>query len=736
MSVAAASAGRSLWRRLEAGASLKHLVDEGVVTEDDLNDLDDDPDAPDTELAALKERARRVRQDRKAQIALEIEARQREREPRLQRTAEEVWNVLSKLPQYEQSRRAAAAFEKWCAAQPERTTVERLAAVERIAAMPEPTLEEVCAEQQREIVALDAAAKANGRVLDPIDAFLARLTADQLRVFMCKSAPKFEPGELDAFLAAASRLTDEKLNAFLWTCRRVSAAEIEAFLASAPSKPVAEPGEIAEEQQVAEPIAQRQGPPADVIDDLPTDAPRYPWDQIAGQSADAEALAQVMHAPTEDNVALLFEQQAHTLFRYCLGWGCWLVWDGARWHAEKTDAALDFCRALARKVNTQGKTSIARAGFARGVESLARAARRFATVPEQWDCDEFALNTPAGIVDLRTGSIRPHSGREYVTRVTRVAPQPGPRPVFERFMRQITLDNEALIAYHQRSLGATLSGARADHWLLFWIGAGRNGKNTLGELVEWILGDYAKTIPTETLMSAQHEQRHPTELANLRALRLAISSEVPEGAYWNESRIKSLTGDASISARYMRQDFFEFPRGHKHLVYGNHRPLLRVVDDAIKARMHVVPFKAMFTDELRNRDPLLPRKLRAEAPAIFSWLIDGHLQWIADGYTLPKPEAVKRETEDYFESQSTPDLWIAERCERVPNDERPSGALDKAGALYASFRAWKEARGEHPMSTTRWGEWMGSRFVKVRADGWRYRGLRLKTEPATEPYWR
>ncbi len=457
----------------------------------------------------------------------------------------------------------------------------------------------------------------------------------------------------------------------------------------------------------------------------------------ATRIADAETLAQVMHLPTEDNVALLLQNECGNKLRYCKTWGYWLAWDGARWREERTDAALDFCRALARQVNAHGKSSIAKASFARGAESLARAARRFATVPEDWDRDEFALNTPAGVVDLRSNEIRPHSGKEYVTKVTRVAPREGPRPIFDCFMHQITLDDAALISYHQRSLGATLSGARADHWLLFWIGAGRNGKNTLGELIEWILGDYAKTIQTETLMSAQNE-RHPTELANLRALRLAISSEVPEGAHWNESRIKSLTGDATISARYMRADFFEFPRGHKHLVYGNHRPLLRVVDDAIKARMHVVPFKARFSDELGNRDPRLSEKLRVEAPAILAWLIEGHRLWMSDGYTLRKCEAVKRETEDYFASQSTPDLWIAERCELLHNDERPTGSLEKASALYRSFSAWKEARGEHPMGQVRWAEWMATRFAKVKSDGVRYRGVRLKAEePASEPtaYW-
>ncbi len=443
---------------------------------------------------------------------------------------------------------------------------------------------------------------------------------------------------------------------------------------------------------------------------------------------DASALALVMHAPTEDNVGRLFERQYSNVLRYCKAWGCWLSWDGTRWRQERTDMAFDFARKMARAANPSGKPTIARAAFAHGVEAFARAARTFATEAEQWDRDEFMLNTPGGTVDLRTGEMCPHDQSAYITKLASVIPQHGRKPVFDKFIFEIACDDQSLVDYHQRSLGAMLSGARADHWLLFWIGSGRNGKNTLGDLVAEIFGDYAKTIPTETLMSMKG-QAHPTEIANLRGVRLAISSEVAEGAHWNESRIKSLTGDAMLSGRFMRGDFFQFPRSHKHLIYGNNRPQLRVVDDAMRARMHVVPFRAMFSDDLGTRDPLMGEKLRAEAPQILAWLIEGHVQFVKDGYKLKRCAAVRRETEDYLDTQSTPALWVKERCELVPNDEQPTKLLATASALYNDFAVWKVARGEHPSSLTRWGEWMNGQFERVKSDGVRYRGIKPRSTP-------
>jgi hypothetical protein len=120
--------------------------------------------------------------------------------------------------------------------------------------------------------------------------------------------------------------------------------------------------------------------------------------EFAGE--DARLLAVAMASPTEDNVALLFEHRYGNSFRYCKAWGQWLQWDTTRWRTERTDAALDFCRRLARAVNNANKSTIAKKSFAAGVEAFARAARCFATHSDQWDLTESTLNTPSGTEDL------------------------------------------------------------------------------------------------------------------------------------------------------------------------------------------------------------------------------------------------------------------------------------------------------------------------------------------------
>jgi P4 family phage/plasmid primase-like protien len=432
---------------------------------------------------------------------------------------------------------------------------------------------------------------------------------------------------------------------------------------------------------------------------------------------------------TEDAIACAFANRHRDELLFDFSRGKWLAWDGTRWRADRTELAYEYARRTTATLNRENRARWARAAVYAAVERIARSDRTFARTGDEFDRDPFLLNTPAGTVDLHDGALREHRREDLITMLTGSAPKADPRPIFDRFLADITRGDRGLANYLQRSLGACLSGALTDHFLLFWHGDGRNGKNTLGDLLLMVLGDYARKIPAQTLMTDPRGGRHPTEIANLRGLRLAVSSEVGEGEHWDEAKVKELTGDGKLTGRFMRCDFFEFPRTHKHLVFGNNRPMLRIVDRAMAERLHMVPFVATFTAGAGNLDPDMPAKLRTEAGAVLAWLVDGHMKWREDG-TLRRCSAVEAATADYFASHSTIDMWIAERCVVIEDDERGGRLWAKSGLLYQDFSKWKKDRGEHPMSATRWGEQMTRRFRKVEAHGIRYIGLLLREEAA------
>ena len=443
-------------------------------------------------------------------------------------------------------------------------------------------------------------------------------------------------------------------------------------------------------------------------------------DDIYSSGFDNEVIEKLNSDNSEDGVAMSFAAQFKGVLIYSHTHKSWLQWDGTRWKWDNTELAFHFARRMGR-TSAGDEKAPRKAAFANGVERLAKADPVFARDGAALDTDNYLLNTPDGTYDLRTMTRTEHDSTQNITKITAVAPCEDGGEQFKRFLHEITLGDKELENFLQVMLGATLSGAIEDHWLCFIIGDGRNGKNTLIDLVQFVLGDYSKKIPASVLMTSTNE-RHPTELANLRGVRLAVSSEVDDNSFWSEPKIKELSGDAIISARFMHGNFFEFDRTHKHIVLGNHRPQTRSTDAGLKSRLRIVPFKASFVD---TADSSLPERLRAEAAYVLYWLMEGHQKWIENGRKLGTCPAVDAETTDYFAAQSTIDMWIEENCKVIPNDGRSGRAWVKASELYKNYSEWKKDRGEMPISQSRWSDQIGKRFEKVKSNGARYIGLVL-----------
>ena len=424
---------------------------------------------------------------------------------------------------------------------------------------------------------------------------------------------------------------------------------------------------------------------------------------------------------TQDNLAALFEQKLGGSLLYDHTSSRWLVWNGCFWQKEEKGLVFDLLRKLARYNNPQGKAPQASTNFISGAETMTKNSKVFAAISSEFDRDQWMLNTPDGVIDLRTGYMRRATPSDRLTKCTSVGPSISGGQIFLKFMDEITCGDEELIRFHQVSLGASLSGAPGGHWLLFWFGGGRNGKNTLGDLVSEILGSYCSKIPASTLMSQRYEG-HPTEIAQLKGLRLAVSSEVEDGSHWNESRLNELTGDTSVKARVMRGDFFEFPLTHKHLIYGNHLPQIRSATGALKSRLKFVPFNANF---LGREDALLPAKLREETAFVLGWLLEGHAIWLANGRKLPECAAIDAESFDYFANQSTVETWITERTEPCPYGEHSWSRCLQMSELYADFAEWKKSRGENCPALCRFSAEIKQRYEVGKSNGVRVRGIRL-----------
>jgi putative DNA primase/helicase len=427
--------------------------------------------------------------------------------------------------------------------------------------------------------------------------------------------------------------------------------------------------------------------------------------------------------PTQDQYAMVVEQAYKGRFLFAHLIDSWFEWSGCQWIKDPQSRIFEVVRKMSRTLNSDGKRESQKSTFYRGVLDILKHSSVFSIAGGNFDADNYLLNTPAGVVDLRTGQMGPHEPQLHLSRITLVGPEPGEPQLFLKVLGEITAGDKSLVEFMRVSCGAMLSGATEGHWMLFWFGSGRNGKSLLAEVLGDIFGSYAWKLPSTALMSKVNES-HPTSIAQLAGVRLALSSEVSDDAFWNASLIKELTGDDTLTARWMRCDEFSFKRTHKHLVLGNHRPQIRVVDPALMQRMKLVPFTVSFAG---REDPELKQKLKAEYGQILSWLISGHGQWVSNNRKLPFCEAIEASTKDYLEAQSTTAKWLEERCQLVSDDGRGRQRWPKSSALYIDYTSWKRDRGESPVSQTRWGDDMRKLgLATVKADGVRYVGVNLR----------
>jgi putative DNA primase/helicase len=394
---------------------------------------------------------------------------------------------------------------------------------------------------------------------------------------------------------------------------------------------------------------------------------------------------------SDDALALDFAGRHKDDLRYVAAWGRWLHFNGRHWKYDETLNVFDLVRVICReaagraeKCNIQ--TAIVSAKTVSAVERLARSDRRLAATIEQWDSDPMLLNTPGAVVNLRTGASRPPRPADYMTKITAVAPG-GTCPTWEKFIGRITDGDTELAKFLQRVIGYSLTGLTTEHALFFCFGTGANGKSVLINTISWIALGYHRTAPIETFTQSSSE-RHPTDLAGLQGARIVTAIETEQGRRWAETRIKALTGGDPISARFMRQDFFEFTPQFKLLIAGNHKPSLRSVDEAMRRRFHLIPFNV--TIRPGERDPDLAEKLKAEAPGILSWMIRGCLDWQREG--LLPPSVVREATEAYLAAENAVANWIDECCDLDQN------SWESSQALFASWVMWAQQAGE-PIGT-------------------------------------
>lgn len=334
------------------------------------------------------------------------------------------------------------------------------------------------------------------------------------------------------------------------------------------------------------------------------------------------------------------------------------------------------------------------------------------------DRDPMLLNCRNGVVDLRTGQLREHRADDYITKLADVeyvgCGREAWSPRWVDAVAQITGESRVdesqrhVASFLQRWFGYCATGAVHEQVFVVHWGDGSNGKSTVMGTMARVLGDYAGTAAPGLMASSDRSERHPTEIAGLLGKRMVTAHETREGVQLREDFVKQATGDDKITARFMREDFFEFTPTHKLQLLTNAKPVIRGQDHGIWRRVNLVAYTQRFgtaeevaagtATALKDMGLAAALATEEELSGVLAWVVAGAVEWLRDG-GLRAPAAVLEASLAYRHEQDRVREWVSECCE--VGEGMTDYVTVGMGGLYPSYTGWCKDAGYHGLARGR-----------------------------------
>ena len=486
-------------------------------------------------------------------------------------------------------------------------------------------------------------------------------------------------------------------------------------------------------------------------------------------------------ASNELGDGLLFEQLHRGKFLYDAAAGQWYRWTGHYWKMDvecrslaavenvalayanatycinkkisstEDDAAAEVLKAqrksLNRRIdklrNIKGRLNCLAFSTTLPVGALTNGKNPLVTTGALLDQNPWLLACQNGVVDLRTGVLRPGRSDDFLTKP---APFTFPEnivsylatgenslaPNWGKFLLEVMEDDQEMVDFLHRLFGYCLTGSIKEHIFVVFAGGGRNGKSTMVDTIQKVVGTLAGQIPPEMLLDQgriRNSAGPSPDVMSLKGLRMAFAAESDQGRGFARAGIKRLTGGEEISGRNPHDRYqVTFRPTHKLIFSTNDIPRADPNDRAFWLRMHLVEFPLSFVNNPveaheRSVDKDLPAKLLEEASGILAWMVRGALLWQEQG--LDPPKKVTEATANLRRKEDDLAEFLEAECHISPESKV------SAKEAYAAFKKWYvENVAERVPSAKKFGEMLAKRFERGRESSGRinYHGLDLKNQ--------
>ena len=360
----------------------------------------------------------------------------------------------------------------------------------------------------------------------------------------------------------------------------------------------------------------------------------------------------------------------------------WFVYDGRVWVPDTGNLrVMELCKALADALTVYAlsiKDEQQRSGYLDFVTRWQRrnhretilkdAASVYPVELSRFDADPFLFNCLNGTLDLRPRVFHPHRAEDMLATVSGVLYDPNVRcERWEQVVDEVMQGDLDKAAFLQKAMGYGLTRDTSEECLFLLYGATtRNGKGTISETYMRLQGGYGRAATPDTIAQKQNTNSSgPSEdIARLAGARAVNISEPGKQMALSASLVKTLTGNDTITSRFLNENSFEYRPQFKLFINTNHLPKVTDVTVFSSGRVKVIPFERHFTET--EQDKGLKRMLaRPEnLSGVLNWCLDG--LWMLRETGFDPPAAVRKATEQYrkdsdkisrfVEDMLTPDL--------------------------------------------------------------------------------
>lgn len=412
----------------------------------------------------------------------------------------------------------------------------------------------------------------------------------------------------------------------------------------------------------------------------------------------------------EAGMADLFSECYQNDTRYCAEAKSWYTYDSGRWQKDVGSLLVaakikEFVRLMAlycgeiadEEKRKQYMSFVAKMGDRRFRDRLMKdAADSMRIEAEQFDTHPYLINCKNGTYDLETMTFREHSWKDFLTMQTNFeySLQEVRCERWEKFIKEVTQNDYEKADYLQRALGYSILGTGKEECMFILHGkTTRNGKSTMLDAIQHLLGDYSTVAPVELICRSDRaknaEAANPV-LAKLKGKRMVTMSESDTAGKLDEATIKQYTGGEDITARELYQSAITYKPQFTMWLSCNDLPAVKDKSLFASDRVRVIEFNRHFTDAEQDKGLKDFFETPEAMKGIFTWLIAGYFKYRRFGLNMN--ENMRAVVKAYERDNDLVIQFLEEKCERI------SEGYIKAKSLYDAYKIWCKSCGYYVCS--------------------------------------